>query len=83
MNRKFNGKTAIIATVVGAASLTGAGFGLAHAMTPAASQGPSSVSVDHSDKPGAVDTPEAGDTPDKPGTDTPEAGDTPDGPGQN
>ncbi|MCX6468283.1 MAG: hypothetical protein NTW76_03100 [Corynebacteriales bacterium] len=89
MISKLNVKTAVIATMIGAASLTGAGFGIANAMTPSH---PASVvhkidTLPHghtADAPGGVDKPEAGDTPDAPGgVDKPEAGDTPDAPGQN
>ncbi len=74
MISKLNVKTAVIATMIGAASLTGAGFGIANAMTPS-----HPASVTHQ-----VDSPAKGDTPDAPGAvDKPEAGDTPDAPGQN
>jgi len=85
---KMNAKTAVIATMIGAASLTGAGFGIANAMTPAhpatsiTHQIDTPTKGDTPDAPGAVDKPEAGDTPDAPGAvDKPEAGDTPDAPG--
>ncbi|MGU3293228.1 hypothetical protein [Williamsia sp. M5A3_1d] len=58
MSRKPTAKTAVIAAVIGAAALTGAGFGIANAMTP---DHHAPVSVEH------VDTPEPGDTPDAPG----------------
>lgn len=75
MINKINVKTAVIAVMIGAASLTGAGFGIANAMTPSH---PAS-SVTHQ-----VDAPTKSDTPDAPGAvDKPEAGDTPDAPGQN
>lgn len=73
-------KTTIVAAAIGAAGLTGAGFGVAHAMTATA---PHAVVVTHNapDKQGTADKPEAGDTPDAPSaTDKPEAGDTPDAP---
>lgn len=79
--RKPNVKHTAVAVMIGAASLTGAGFGIANAMTPST---PPAVTQHQAPTPGAVDKPEAGDTPDAPGAvDKPEAGDTPDGPGQN
>ncbi|MEH3154616.1 MAG: hypothetical protein PGN29_04480 [Gordonia paraffinivorans] len=72
-------KSAVAAVAIGAAALTGAGFGIASAMTP------STPPATHQQAPASgVDKPEAGDTPDAPATvDTPEPGDTPDAPGQN
>ena len=95
--RRPNAKQAAVAVVIGAASLTGAGFGIANAMTPSTpppamthQQAPHSGGVDTPeagdtpDTPDAVDAPQAGDTPDTPGAvDRPEAGDIPDAPGQN
>ncbi|GAA2052255.1 hypothetical protein [Williamsia deligens] len=82
-------RTVAIAAVIGAASLTGAGFGIAHSLAPASPPPSLSNQVDKPeagdtpDATGTVDKPEAGDTPDSPAaTDTPEPGDTPDAPGQ-
>lgn len=73
-------KTTVAAAAIGAAGLTGAGFGIAHAMTASA---PHAVVQQHTapDKQGAVDKPEPGDRPDAPSAvDKPEAGDSSDAP---
>ncbi len=76
---KMRTKSAVAAVAIGAATLTGAGFGIANAMTPTS---PPAVSQ-HQTPANTVDKPEAGDTPDTPGAvDKPETGDTPDTPGQ-
>ncbi len=64
-------KSKIAGAAVAAALLSGAGFGIAAAVTP--NDAPPASTTQQ------VDTPEPGDTPDTPGAvDAPEPGDTPD-----
>ncbi|MBE7193291.1 MAG: hypothetical protein INR66_12510 [Gordonia polyisoprenivorans] len=56
-------RSAVAAVAIGAAVLTGAGFGIASAMTPAAPP----AATQHQSPANGADKPEAGDTPDAPG----------------